>query len=59
MVTHNCGYLKFGSSFKFYFIFSNFGQVNFVVFNFVGTQNMWVFKSVDDQILYALKIGGN
>ena len=51
MVTHNCGYLKFGSSFKFYFIFLNFGQVNFVVFNFVGTQNLWVFKSVDDQIL--------
>ena len=30
-----------------------------MVFNFVGTQNMWVFKGVDDQILQALKIGGN
>ena len=56
MVTHNCGYVKFGSTFEmfetcFTFFFSNFGQVNFVVFNFVGTQNMWVFKSMNDQIL--------
>ena len=30
-----------------------------MVFKFVGTQNLWVFKSVDDQILKALEIGGN
>ena len=45
---------KFDSTFKIFetnlFIFSNFGQLKFVVFKFVGTQikiNMWVLKSVD------------
>ena len=43
---------------KLLILFSQiFGQP--VVFNFFGTQNMWVFISVDDQILLALKIGGN
>ena len=52
MVTHNCGYIKFGSTYKIL-------ETSFVVFNFVDTQNMWVFISVDDQILLALNIGGN
>ena len=65
MGTQNWGYSKFGSTFKIFetilFIFSNFGQLNFVVFKFVGTQNMWVLKSVDImkyQILQAPRIGG-
>ena len=36
---------------KHFILFLNFGQIKFVAFKFVGTQNMWVFKSVDDQIL--------
>ena len=51
MGTQNLGYSKFGSSFKIFetilIIFSNFGQLKFAVFKFVGTQNMWVLKSVD------------
>ena len=51
MGTQNLGYSTFGSTFKnfetIHFIFSMFGQLKFVVFKFVGTQNMWVLKSVD------------
>ena len=50
MGTQNWGYSKFGSTFKIFetilFYFLKFWAVEFVVFKFVGTQKMWVLKSV-------------
>ena len=52
--TQNCEYSKFGRTFNIFetilSIISNFGQLKFVVFKFVGTQNMWVLKSLDNEI---------
>ena len=56
MGTQNLGYSKFGSTFKiqnYPFYFLKFWEVEILVFKFVGTQNMWVLKSVD-----IMKIGG-